>query len=93
MREFKGGPFSPCNVNYCGNYVIKSPLNRMFDVLLIKIDSVLEDREVYWPKGPEVKPIETITRTKKSVKKNDEPIKPVKINCDSPVWKNKPRCN
>ena len=93
MREFKGGPFSPCNVNYCGNYVIKSPLNRMFDVLLIKIDSVLEDREVDWPKGPEVKPIETITRSKKSVKKTNKSIKPVKINCDSPVWKNKPRCN
>jgi len=25
--------------------------------------------------------------------KKDKPKQPVKINCDSPVWKNKPRCN
>ena len=25
--------------------------------------------------------------------KKDKPKQPVKINCDSPVWKNRPRCN
>ena len=29
----------------------------------------------------------------KKPKEKDKPKQPVKINCDSPVWKNKPRCN
>ena len=26
-------------------------------------------------------------------KEKDKPRQPVKVNCDSPIWKNKPRCN
>ena len=87
MREFKGALLAPCNVYYCGNYIVKSPLSRMFDVLGLKIDAVLEGKEIEWREAPKIE-VEVVEE--KPVEKKS-PKNP-KINCKSPVWKNKPQC-
>ena len=89
MRSYQGSLFAPCSVYYCGNYVVKSPLSRMFDVVGLKIEAVINGKEIDWREPPEI--IEEVIE-EKEVKK-DAYSGSVKINCDSPVWKNKPRCN
>ena len=89
MREFKGALLAPCGVYYCGNYVVKSPLSRMLDVVGLKIEAVINGKEIDWREPPKI--IEEVVEKKKEKKEVTKGS--VKINCDSPVWKNKPICN
>ena len=94
MREWRGTLFYPCSIDYCGNYVVKSPMKRMFDVIGLKIDAVIEGREIDWREPPKIieKVVEEKKKKKKTVRK-DASTGSVKINCNSPVWRDKPRCN
>ena len=87
MREFQGALLAPCSVYYCGNYIVKSPLSRMFDVLGLKIDAVLEGKEIEWREAPKIE-VEVVEEKPVEKKSPNNP----KINCKSPVWKNKPQC-
>ena len=48
--------------------------------------TTVPSENIKWAKG-------TKLRIKKSKIKKDSSSGSVKVNCDSPVWKNKPRCN
>ena len=89
MREWKGTLFYPCSIDYCGNYVVKSPMKRMFDVISLKIEAVINGKEIDWREPPKI--MEEIVEKKKEKKEVTKGS--VKINCDSPVWKKKPICN
>ncbi len=89
IREFKGTLFNPCGPYYCGNYVVKSPLSRMLDVVGLKIEAVINGQEIDWREPPKI--IEEVVEKKKEKKEVTKGS--VKINCDSPVWKKKPICN
>ena len=52
IREWKGAGLFGC-MDPCGNYVVKSPTQRMFNVIVQQIEAVIEDKEIVWPKGPE----------------------------------------
>ena len=53
MREFKGAMSAPCGVYHCGNYVVKSPLSRMFDVIGLKIEEAIAGEGVNGLSEPE----------------------------------------
>ena len=89
MREFKGALLAPCGVYYCGNYVVKSSLSRMLDVVGLKIEAVINGKEIDWRELPKI--IEEVVENKKE--KKEVTKNSVKINCDSPVWKKRPSCN
>jgi len=58
IREWKGGLLG-C-MDPCGNYVVKSPKQRMFNVISQTLDAVIQGKEVEWPKGPEQQIIEEV---------------------------------
>ena len=63
-----------------------------------KIVSVINGETIIWPKGPDqdiqtkVLEMEEALKKEKETKKKNSPSS-AKINCNSPVWKNKPQCN
>ena len=61
---------------------------------LVKIDAVIEGREIDWREPPKIieKVVEEKKKKKKTVRK-DASTGSVKINCNSPVWRDRPRCN
>ena len=90
IREWRGSLLNPCGVPApCGFYVVKSPVNRMFDVIGMKIDAAIDGKDIDWREPPKI--IEKVVEKKKEKKEVTKGS--VKINCDSPVWKKKPICN
>ena len=63
MRSFQGALLAPCDVYYCGNYVVKSPLSRMLDVVGLKIEAVINGKEIDWREPPKI--IEEVVEKKK----------------------------
>ena len=98
IRNYTGGGLFKTCIGECGDYVVKSPISRMITAINEKIVSVINGETIIWPKGPDqdiqtkVLEMEEALKKEKETKKKNSPSS-AKINCNSPVWKNKPQCN